>query len=79
MIVEQCWCTNTYETHGIGVWHNDMWYCSMMCLGEYIRSVFRCRRAVQVWDGQKLVPCQGLTGVVQCPECEHKVNTGAQA
>ena len=77
MIVEMCWCTNNYLTHGIGVWHRQQWFCSMRCVGEYIRSIDEgCRRAVQVWTGHEFVPCQGRGGVVQCPECEHKVNTG---
>ena len=73
---ETCWCTNTYELQGIGVWHRQMWFCTMACLGEYIRSNDRCPRGVMVWTGTEMVPCQGLDGVVQCPECEHRANTG---
>ena len=78
-MIEQCWCTATYWHVGIGVWHRQQWFCTMMCLGEYIRSIDDgCRRAVQVWNGTEFVPCQGLDGVVQCPECEHRVNTGEE-
>lgn len=49
----------------------QVWFCSVVCMHRWASWQHNvCRRAVQVWNGAAMVPCQGCDGDVRCPECE---------